>query len=50
MGFDPERQKFTALEYFDFRHTCTSLKLPKPQLHRSTLVAARYHSSISVNL
>jgi len=23
MGFDPERHKFTVLEYFDFRHTCT---------------------------
>ncbi len=29
MGFHPERHKFTALEYFDFRHACTSLKLLK---------------------
>lgn len=32
MGFDRKRYKFTALEYFNFRHTCTSLKLSKPQL------------------
>ncbi len=26
MGFDRKRHKFTALKYFDFRHTCMSLK------------------------
>ena len=29
MGFDRKRHKFTVLEYFDFRHACTSLKLLK---------------------